>query len=530
MNRLLRATGAIAIATAAALLCAGHAGAQALSIGFADPLSSLDPQLNNHAGDRSVDLHFWDLLVENRDNKLQPGLAQSWKALDDKTWEFKLRRDVKWQDGKPFTAEDVIFSYQRARSVPGSVAPFAGYLRTVESVSAPDPYTLRIRTRIANPDLPLNLASVHIVSKHVGEKAATEDYNAGRAMVGTGPYKFVSYVPGERVMMARNDGYWGAKPLWQQVNYRYINNGAARTAALLSGDVDVIDKVSVADLAKLKQAPNVSVYAYPGLRVMLLQPSFRPGPNPYITDNAGKPLEKNPLTDVRVRQALTLAINRKALVDRILQGTATVANQWMPAGTFGYNPEVKDIAYDPARAKALLAEAGYKDGFKLTIHAPNDRYPQGPETAQAVAQFWTRIGVKTQVEVVPWSVYSGRANKNEYAVSMLAWGNGTGEASYAMVNVLATVNAAKGLGASNWGHYSNPAVDKALEASTAEFDAARREAILRGAAKAVSDDAGVLPLYHYQNIWAAKKGLKVAPMTSDRTVAMMVTRSAGAGE
>jgi len=231
-----------------------------------------------------------------------------------------------------------------------------------------------------------------------------------------------------------------------------------------------------------------------------------------------------------VRQALSLAINRKAVVDRILQGTATVANQWMPAGTFGYNPEIKDIAYDPARAKALLAEAGFKDGFKLTIHAPNDRYPQGPETAQAVAQFWTRIGVKTQVEVVPWSVYSGRANKNEYAVSMLAWGNGTGEASYAMVNVLATVDAGKGLGASNWGHYSNAAVDKALEASTAEFDSAKREAILRGAAKAVSDDAGVLPLYHYQNIWAAKKGLKVAPMTSDRTVAMMVTRTGGTGK
>ncbi|MGT2457168.1 ABC transporter substrate-binding protein [Cupriavidus basilensis] len=511
-------------ATVAAMLCAGAASAQSLSIGFADPLSSLDPQLNNHAGDRSVDLHFWDLLIENKDNKLQPGLAQSWKPLDDKTWEFRLRRDVKWQDGKPFGAEDVIFSYQRARNVPGSVASFSGYLRTVESVTAKDPYTLVIKTNIPNPDLPLNLASIHIVSKHVGEKASTEDYNSGRAVVGTGPYKFISYTPGDRVMMARNDGYWGGKPGWQQVNYRYINNGPARTAALLSGDVDVIDKVSVSDLAKLKQSPNVGVFPYAGLRVMLLQPSFKPGPNPYITDNAGKPLDKNPLLDVRVRRALSLAINRQAVVGRILQNTASVASQWMPRNTFGYNPEVKDIAYDPEQAKKLLAEAGFKDGFKLTIHAPNDRYPQGPETAQAVAQFWTRIGVKTQVEVVPWSVYAGRANKNEYAVSMLAWGNGTGEASYALVNVLASVDAKKGLGASNWGHYSNPAVDKALDESTAEFDAPKREAILRRSVKLVSDDVGVLPLFHYQNIWAARKGLKVAPMTSDRTAAMMVTR------
>ena len=307
MKRLLASSIAVAL-----LAAAGAAGAQTLNIGFADPLSSLDPQLNNHAGDRSVDVHFWDLLVENKWNKLQPGLALSWKTLDPKTWEFKLRPGVKWHDGQPFTADDVIFSYQRARSVPGSVATFAGYLRTVESVTAKDPLTLIIKTNIPNPDLPLNLASVHIVSKHVGEKSATEDYNAGRAVVGTGPYKFVSYVPGDRVVMARNDNYWGGKQLWEKVNYRYINNAAARTANLLSGEVDVIDKVSVADLARLRQSPSVHVFAYPGLRVMLLQPSFRKGPNEYITGNDGKPLANNPLLDVRVRQALSLAIDRKA--------------------------------------------------------------------------------------------------------------------------------------------------------------------------------------------------------------------------
>ena len=157
-------------------------------------------------------------------------------------------------------------------------------------------------------------------------------------------------------------------------------------------------------------------------------------------------------------------------------------------GTFGYNPDIKDIPNDVAQAKKLLAEAGFPDGFKLTMHVPNDRYPQGPETAQAVAQFWTRVGVKTQVEVVPWAVYSGRANKNEFAMSMLAWGNGTGEASYALVNILATVDAKKGLGASNWGHYSNPKVDAALEQSTSEFDVAKREAILRDSVKLVADD------------------------------------------
>jgi len=509
---------------AMALLSSVSVQAQTLNIAFADPLSSLDPQLNNHAGDRSADLHFWDLLVENNYNKLQPGLALSWKNIDAKTWEFKLRPNVKWQDGKPFTAEDVIFSYQRARNVPGSVATFAGYLRTVESVSAKDPLTLVIKTNIPNPDLPLNLASVHIVSKHIGEKATTENYNSGAAMVGSGPYKWVSYIPGDRIVMERNNDYWGSKQIWEKVNYRYINNAAARTAALLSGDVDVIDKVSVSDLARLKQSPNVKVFPYNGLRVLLLQPTFREGPSPYITDNNGKQLDKNPLLDARVRRALSLAINRKALIDRILQGAATEANQWMPAGTYGYNPDIKNIPNDVNQAKKLLAEAGFPQGFKLTIHVPNDRYPQAPETMQAVAQFWTRIGVKTQVEVLPWASYAARANKNEFAVSVLAWGNGTGEASYALVNVLATVDAKTGLGASNWNHYSNPAIDRALTESTEEFDTAKREAILRNAAKIVSDDAGIIPLYHYQNIWAAKKGLKVTPASSDRTTAMMVTQ------
>jgi peptide/nickel transport system substrate-binding protein len=496
----------------AALFSSGTASAQTLNIAFADPLSSLDPQLNNYAGDRSVDLHFWDLLVENHNNTLAPGLATSWKAIGNDTWEFKLRRDVKWQDGTPFTASDVIYSYQRARNVPGTIATFAGYLRTIASVSAPDPYTLIIKTNTPTPDLPLNLTSVHIVSKHVGEKSSSEDYNAGRAMVGSGPYKFVSYTPGDRVVMTRNDAYWGAKPIWEKVNYRYVSNAAARTADLLSGDVDVIDKVSVSDLPRLKQSPQVSVFAYPGLRVLLLQPSFRTGPNPYITDNAGKPLPNNPLLDVRVRRALSLAINRPAITDRILQGAATVANQWMPAN-------------DPAQAKKLLAEAGFPDGFQLTLSVPNDRYPQAPETAQAVAQFWTRIGVKTKVEVMPWATYASRANKNEFAVSMIAWGNGTGEASYALVNVLCTVDAKKGIGSSNWGRYSNPAVDHALDAATAEFDPAKREAILRQSVKVVSDDVGVIPLYHYENVWAAKKGLKVAPAVSDRITAMMVTRN-----
>ncbi|WP_295380900.1 ABC transporter substrate-binding protein [uncultured Pseudacidovorax sp.] len=515
-----------AAVAAAALIAAAGAAAQNLAIGFADPVSSVDPQLNNHAGDRSLALHFWDSLVTSRDGgKLDPGLASSWKSLDDKTWEFKINTAIKWQDGTPVSADDIVFSFQRARSVPGSVASYSGALRSVESATAKDPGTLIVKTSTPNPMLPLEIASIYVVSKHVGEKARTEDYNSGKAVVGTGPYKFISYTPGDRTVFERNPGYWGPKPQWDKVTYRFINNGAARTAALLAGDVDVIDKVAVTDVEKLRKDPKVSVYTYPGLRVLLLQPTLREGPNEFITDNAGKVLDKNPLTDLRVRQALSLGINRKAIVDRVLQGTVTEANQWMPKNSFGYNPEVKDIPYNAEQAKKLLAEAGYPQGFQISIHVPGDRYPQAPETVQAVAQFWSRIGVKTKVEVVPWSVYSGRASKNEYAVSVIAWGNGTGEAGYGLLQTLASYDPKRGRGINNWGRYSNENVDKALDAATVEFDARRREAIFRHAAKLVTDDVGHIPLFHYQNIWAAKKGLKVVPLLSDRTTAMQVTRT-----
>ena len=508
------------------LTCGGYASAQNLAIAFADPISSADPQLNNHAGDRSLALHFWDSIINSRDGgKLEPALASSWRALDDKTWEFKLRNDIKWQDGTPFTAEDIVFSFQRARNVPGSVASYTGALRTVESTTAKDPYTVIVKTNTPNPMLPLDISSIYIVSKHIGEKSKTEDYNAGRAMIGSGPYKFISHTPGDRTVFERSTSYWGPKPIWDKVTYRFINNGAARTAALLAGDVDMIDKVAVTDVEKLKKTPSVSVYTYPGLRVLLLQPSHRPGVNEFITDNAGKPLAQNPLTDVRVRQALSVAINRKVIVDRVLQGTVTEANQWMPKGTFGYNPQVKDIPYNVEQAKKLLAEAGFPQGFQLTIHVPGDRYPQAPETIQAIAQFWTRAGVKTQVQVVPWSVYSSRATKNEFAVSVIAWGNGTGEAGYGLLQTLATNDAKRGRGANNWGRYSNESVDKALDAATVEFDAARREAMFRHSVKLVTDDVGHIPLFHYQNIWAAKKGLKVAPLLSDRTTSMQVTQA-----
>lgn len=510
-------------AAIAAALIAGPAMAQDLKMGFADPVSSIDPQLNNHAGDHNVSQMFFGTLTPKEVDGPVPYLAESWTLIDPLTWEFKLRDNANWIDGQPVTGEDVKFSFERVQDVPGSVASYRGFVRTVESVEVIDPKTIHIKTNVPNPLLPVNLSTVYIVSKHIGETATTEDYNSGKAMIGQGAYVFESYVPGDRVTMTRNAEFWGAKPEWASVTYRYIANPASRTAALLAGDVDVIDKVSLQDLEKLNKTDSVTVHSFPGLRVLLMQPNFTPEPNQFITDKAGKPLDVNPLVDQRVRQALNIAINRDVISERIMRGGATVASQWMPEDSFGYDPDTPAIAFDAEQAKALLAEAGYPDGFKLTMHVPGDRYPMGPETAQAVAQFWTRIGVETQVEVVPYSVYGSRANNNEYAMSIIGWGNGTGEGIYAMTTILATVDPEKGAGASNWGRYSSDEHDALLAAATSEFDDAKREKIIQDAVKLVSADVGVIPLFHYRNIWATRKGLKVEPWTSDRSVPMQVS-------
>ncbi len=513
--------------TLAAALCAScavtAASAQELTIGYADAISSLDPQLNNHAGDHNAAQMLFSTLTPKDVNGPVPWLAESWELIDATTWAFKLRDDANWTDGTPVTSADIKFSYERAVDVPGSVASFRGFLRTVDEVEIIDDKTFRIKTNVPNPLLPINLSTVYIVSKHIGETAASDDYNSGKALVGSGAYELENYIPGDRLVLTRNEEYWGPKPEWESVEYRYISNPAARTAALLAGDVDVIGKVSLSDMDTLEASDDVTVYAYPGLRVLLLQPSFNPEPSEFITDNDGNPLDVNPLLDVRVREALNIAINREAIVDRIMRGGATVANQWMPEGSFGYDPEVGDIAFDPEGAKALLAEAGYPDGFRLTMHVPGDRYPMATETAQAVAQFWTRAGVQTQVEAVPYSVYAGRANNNEFAMSMIGWGNGTGEGTYAMTTILATHDKDKGLGASNWGRYSSERLNAALEKATSEFDDAKREEYIFEGVKAVSEEVGVIPLFHYKIIWAARKDLKVVPWTSDRNVAQQVT-------
>jgi len=508
----------------AVLLSCTAAGAQTLTIGAAAPVTSMDPHYHNYGPNNAATMHVFDRLVE-RDSRARPypSLATSWRAVSDTVWEFKLRQGVTWHDGKPFTAEDVIFTFGRVPNVANSPGGFGGFLRAITRVEIVDPETIRIHTRQPHPLMPIDLASVSIISRAVGENPTSEDFNSGRAAIGTGPYRQVSYRVGDRVEFARNPAWFGPAQPWAQVSYRTIGNDGARTAALLAGDVDMIEQIPTTDVARLRRDQRLTVTSIPSLRTVFLAPDYgTDGGSPLVTDNAGRPLPANPFKDVRVRRALSMAINRAGLVDQIMEGAATATAQWLPEGAFGFNTDVTPRGYDPAAARRLLAEAGYPDGFRVTLAAPNDRWPNDARIAQAVAQMWTRIGVRTQVDALPWTAFVARRSRFEFAMQLGAWGSSSGEASNFLINTIGTRDRTRLTGSNNNSRYSDPRFDQFAAQGSATLDDTAREAIWHQAVALYGEEEPYIQLMQYVNTWALKRGLEHDPRMDERTVAMGV--------
>ncbi|MBP0465438.1 ABC transporter substrate-binding protein [Roseomonas sp. PWR1] len=496
----------------------------ALTIGVGAPVTSIDPHFFNASFNSAVASHIFDRLTERTpDARLVPGLAESWRAVSDTVWEFRLRDGMRWHDGRPFTADDVAFTIERAPRVPNSPGGFGVYLRAITRTEVVDARTIRLHSARPHPIMPSDLAFIPIIARHAATGATTEDFNSGRAAIGTGPYRFVSFRAGDRIELARNDAYWGGAQPWARVHYRMITNDSARLAAVLAGDVDVIDQVPSADIARVRREGRVTLAETLGARLIFLAPDFSRREAPaFITDAEGRPLAQNPLLDLRVRQALSAAIDRAALAERVMEGTARAAGQWLPAGPPGHNPEVPPPLYDPDAARRLLFEAGYPQGFRITLHTPNDRYPNDARTAQAVAQMWTRVGVRTDVAPVPWASFPGRAARQEFAMHLIGWGSSAGDPIGALMNVVGSFDRSRSLGAVNHHRYANPALDAHVERALATMDDAARNALLREAVRMAADDVAVIPLYNLVNAWAARRGLTVAPRLDERTLAMDV--------
>jgi len=529
----------LGIAAAGAIATAGaQASDEELKIGLSAEPSAIDPHFHNLTPNNSLLKHIFDRLIDQDENQaLRPGLALSWRAVDDSTWEFKLRPGVTFSDGSAFTANDVIYSFCRAPRVENSPSSFAIYSRAITAMTAPDPLTLRMTTAGPYPLLPNEVSTIALLSakangagdvtfdrqecKGVGTYPKTEAFNSGAAAIGTGPYKLARFTKGDRIVLERNDRYWGEKPPWQRVVFRPITSAGPRVAALLSGDVDLIENVPIQDLERIRANGDFKVVQGLSARVIYLHFDYVDDAPPGVAGAEGK----NPFRDKRVREAISRAIDRDAIVARVLGGVAVAAGELLPSTMFGANKDMQAPKADVEGAKKLLAEAGYPNGFSLVLATPNDRYVNDAQVAQAVAQMLARVGLKVSVDAMTSSQFFAKRTRREFGFWLAGWISDTGEMSAQIKPLAATPNRDKGWGTTNPGGYSNPQVDALLGEALGTIDDAKRAALLAQASRIAMADYGVLPLHFEMTTWAMRKGLGYRPRVDQATQATMVERA-----
>lgn len=497
------------------------AQANTLTVALSTPVTTLDPHFHNLSPNNAMARHVFETLIATDSAQRHvPALAESWRALSDTEWEIKLRRGVRFHDGSEFTAADVLATFARVPKVPNSPAAFTVFVRPIVQATALDSHTLRLRTDAPHPLLPSDLSAVLILPKSVAESARTEDFNSGKAMIGTGPFRFAEYVAGDRVVLSRNDGYWGQKTGWDRVTFKMITSAPARVAALLAGDVQMIENVPTADIPKLKRDARVELSSAVSNRLIYLHmDSGRATGSPFVTTVDGKPMEANPLRDPRVRRALSLMIDRKAIAERIMEGQAVPAGQLLADQFFGTSRNLKPDAYDPAAARKLLAEAGYPNGFGLTLHAPNNRYINDAAIAQSIAQFLTRNGIPTKLDTMPSNIFFSRGTKGEFSFLLAGWGAESGDTSSPLRSLVGTVDPKVGMGAANRGRFSDAGLDAIITTALTTVDDTKRGLLLAAASEKAIELMGVIPVHYEVSTWAVRKGLRYAARADQYTLA-----------
>jgi len=498
---------------------AGGVSAQTLTIGVRAGPDSMDPHWSTLGGQAEALRHVFDTIVMADDKlQLKPGLAVSWKSVDPTTWEFKIRQGVKFHDGTELTAEDVKFSIDRIPVVTGPMS-MTIYTKQVKDTKVIDKYTLHVTTKSPAPTLPNDFIRLFVVPKSVGMEARNEQFNSGKAAIGTGPYKFVSWSPKGDMVMDRFDGYWGEKQPWAKVIRKEIPSDPARMAALKSGQVDLANYVPATDYASMQKDRALDTFISDTIYILNIVPNVKEAlPKPAKVD--GKDITANPLRDAKVREAMDLAIDRKTLVRVVLEGLGRPANQLMPANFFGGSKSLPERPFDVAKAKQLLTDAGYPKGFEMDFYCTNNRLPGDSAVCEALSQMWARAGLKINANALNGTVFFPAQQKGDYGLWMSGWGTLTGEASYTYGSLVHTADATKGLGAFNKQGYSNPEVDKLLEEGSATMDDTKRRGLFEKVSEISMTDRALIPTVQLQTIWAAKKGmLTFAPRVDQETLA-----------
>ncbi len=498
----------LALSATMGAMLASTAGAQTLTLGVRAGPESIDPHFTATGTHAETLFHVFDSLTRSGPNlEILPGIAESWRVVNPTTWEFKLRQGVKFHDGSDMTAEDVAASIRRMQVLSGP-NPTRVYVRRVQEVRVVDPYTINIITDGPAPTLPNDFIRVFItkgaITTALTPETANEAFNSGRAAIGTGPYRFVSWTPREQFTAERFDGYWGGRPAWARHVRREIPNDANRVAQLRTGQVDMIVRVPAADVPTLERDLTLSVVKADTVYVFNFQFDFREQ-TPQVSARDGSRLATNPYRDARVREAIDLALDRRALAEIAMEGLGTPQGQMVTPSIFGFNPALPIPTPNVARARQLLTEAGFPNGFRMTLNFTNDRLPGDRGVGTAMAQMLARIGLEVQAAGQPSAVIFPQRARGELSNIMAGWGTLTGEANYTYSSNAHTNNPTLRLGAFNWHGYSNPEMDRLIQAAAVELDDAKRRELLQQVGALFNSERVSLPLASVGSAWAMRR-------------------------
>ncbi|MEK8050175.1 ABC transporter substrate-binding protein [Ideonella sp. DXS22W] len=512
-----RPLSSMLLATAVVMAGAGLSPAQAQTLRWAsqgDPMT-MDPHSQNEGLTNSVNQQVYERLV-TRDRKLGlvPGLAVSWSQPSPLVWRFKLRPNVKFHDGTPFTADDVVFSMQRAKEPTSQISTYASALGEAVKI---DPLTVEFRLKTVNPVFLEHLDTIFIMSKawcETNRSVKPLDYKnreetfASTHANGTGPFMLVSRAPGIKTVHKRNPAWWGwgtmAEGNVQEVVYTPIANDATRLAALISGELDFVQDPAPRDVARLRNVPGVKVVDGPENRVVFF--GMDQARDKLL--HANVPGDRNPFKDQRVRRALYQAIDIEALRSKLMNGQSLPTGAMTPSSIASFNDPALESRYpfDLAGARKLMADAGFGDGFEVTLDCPNNRYINDEEICLAVAAMWAQLKVKVKVNAMPRSLYFPKVEKMDVSLYMYGWGGAITDAETTMTPLM-RMRSDKGVGLYNFGNVRNEKVDTLAGQSSVEPDPKKREQLIKAALLEWKEQFHTLPLHRQMIPWAMRSNV-----------------------
>lgn len=498
----------------AVLAASGAVAAQTFRFAAQGDAQTMDPHSQNVIFTNSVNGQVYEkLVVRDKQLGVNPSLATEWRQVSPLKWRFKLRPNVKFHDGAPFTADDVVFSVLRAREPTSQISNYANALGTPVKI---DDLTVEFDLPKVNPIFLQHVDLIFIMSKAWCEKNKVakpldfknkeENYASFNAN-GTGPYMLVSRQPAIKTTWKRNPNWWGkTEGNVQEVVFTPVGSDPTRTAALVSGELDFVLDPAPRDIPRLRNTAGIKVIDGPENRLVFIgMDQFR---DKLLYGNV--PGDKNPFKDVRVRRALYQAIDIETLRTKLMNGQSMPTGGLTPSPLGGYeDPEIeRRLPFDLARARALMAEAGYADGFEVTLDCPNNRYINDEEICLALAAMWAQIKVKVKVNGMPFSTYQPKLDKYDTAMYMLGWGGSITDAETMLTPVLRNLGD-KGVGFYNYGRYRNDKFDALAAQSSGEADPKKREELIKAALRENKEQVHILPLHRQVIPWAARANVNV---------------------